>query len=272
MLTEDDFGRPQKHSAKGDGLCNPCASVGATLLDLPAASPRPRAQDLPRSSLDISSLRPLEAVEFRREKKAILDETGRALDPMRPSSGRQKPRGLRHIDFRPAPAKGPFSGSKRVFPRTGPTGWENLAQYELPPAPGCRPMHPVSATGVVALERKRTYPAEPSWASGMMPPCSVPPLSSEWGGWAKDGSPGRHPQQRPWDSLVQRGEDPMDASQAHWRLCDARRMIFPEGKYKPTAQLTRWHLDRVKDVEPCKQRKLHFNEPSELGRSTGCGW
>lgn len=268
--TEDDFGRPSpRMSLKGPGAFPPRDCIGSLIVDVqPEPAVRPREYDVARSSLATGSVYCTEAPADRRLKRSVYDGEGKVISCQRPTSeSRPRPQGIRQVAHVPSSQKGPLDGSKRCFDWTQrPTGFENPEQWEEPPGTTMRPSHPVCQNGVVALDHRRGFAALQYQETGIPPPkmCKAP-HGSEWGGWARNGAPGRQPLQGPWDSL----EAKSGGVEAESRFCDARTRRFPEMKDSDTRHLTRWHFDAQRDVDPRSSKKQHLNSPAIPGPGNG---
>mmetsp|Transcript_100300 Transcript_100300/g.178326 ORF Transcript_100300/g.178326 Transcript_100300/m.178326 type:complete len:311 (-) Transcript_100300:42-974(-) len=266
---EDDFGfsKPAWHGkGKRLGECQPEDTIGIAMWDVkPEKEVVPRTHELDRPTLD-KTWYAKEGINSRRLKKPVLNEEGEALTSQRASSGQERPQGLKSINFIPAVQRAWFDSKKRCFDYGHkPTGYENPDQWETIPTPGERPSHPVSAVGVVALDRKAAFPEKQNAPTGIIPALSKPPSGAEWGGWASDGAPGRAPMQQPWDSLQGPGEDPQS------RFCDARTKRFPEMTYNDTYHLTRWHLDAKTDIDPISLKRIGTGNPTKSFAASTAG-
>lgn len=259
---EDDFGKARPwYKGRANGQLTPRHCIGSTIAQvLPEKEIKFRHPELSRSGLD-STFCAIQAAPERRLKMAILDSEGIALSSQRPSSGSERPHGLRQISGEPAKQKNRFDTSKRCFEWTHrPTAFDNTDTWEEPVVPGVRPSHPVCIRGPVGVEHMRSFPEKQNQATGVPPPClAKAPHGAEWGGWGASGAPGRAPMQSPWDSL-----EPKDPSktEAEVRFCDARTRRFPHMKDTPTFVLTAWHLDARRDVDPASAKKIHVNVPT----------
>lgn len=255
-VPEEDFGKSVRSkflSTKRPAACPPEDGVGATLLDVRPEPPAPhkmRVPGMPDGSLQLGTLYFSEPMSDRHGLRQIDSP-----------KGLPKAEGKRQIPYIPVPKAG--VESKKCFPWTHrPTGYNNPDQWEEPPVPGVRPTHPVSITGIVALEHKRNFPelqygrtADP----GNPRKSKAPPIKSEYGGWGpKTGAPGRQMHRGVWDSLkpdgLHSGVDVME------RFGDATRKPFPEFSQADTRHLTRWHLGAA-DLDQAKQSRIRVNEP-----------
>jgi len=277
-LTEDDFGFAQQWRRKrGAGECTPRHLIGTTIVEVkPEKEVTLRLNDSMMDTIETGTCVCRHDLTFsRRLRKTVFDGGGGRLDGQRPSSGRERPHGIRSIVMHPTPNKGFLDGSKKCFEWTTnqPTGPDNPKTWEEPVEPGKRPSHPVCANGVVALEHKRDFPEirARETADPGNPRTSKAPFGSEWGGWAASGAPGRKVQQAPWDSLEpsRKGQGVSDClgEETEYRFCDARTRPFPEMKNQPTAHLTRWHLDAKNDLEVYSAKRVHTNHPLGHERS-----
>lgn len=263
---EDDFGQRVLLNAgkgKAPGACQPRHGIGLSVLDVrPEREVKLREPELGKSHMHTGSVYALEDMSSRRLRGAVYDVQGKVLHTERLSSPDRRGKGIRTCDFIPLPRRQLEHIAKRTFEHTHrPTGYENPDQWEEPPVPGVRPSHPVSATGVVALERRRIFPERQHRPTGIPPPeLSEAPHGSEWGGWARDGAPGRRPLQTPWDSLRPRPGAAEDT--AEYRFSDARARRYPDLMYRPTAHLTSWHTHPQQDIDPVKMARVHLNTPT----------
>eukprot|EP00931_Biecheleriopsis_adriatica_P061616 TRINITY_DN37052_c0_g1_i1.p1 TRINITY_DN37052_c0_g1~~TRINITY_DN37052_c0_g1_i1.p1 ORF type:complete len:315 (-),score=54.12 TRINITY_DN37052_c0_g1_i1:74-1018(-) len=272
VVHEDDFGvvRPAwKGRLRGTGTCLPQHQIGAGLWDvMPEPEITPRQHDLDKVSLD-SRYYPKESISTRRLKGPVLDQKGEVKTSQNQTSDLDNRReGVKIIDFVPAHQKGVYAGSKRCFDwvLNKPSGFHNPIQWEDEVGPGKRPSHPVSANGMVALDRKKIFPEQPT---GIPPKVlSKPPFGSEWGGWAQSGAPGRAPLMQPWDSLLPASGDNEVAEN---RFCDARLKRFPEMKYPDTTHLIQWHLDAQADIDPVMAKRVHLNQPTASSATSAAG-
>lgn len=287
LAPPDDFGFVEKwRRRRGAGECTPRSLIGATLADFqPEKEVTVRLNDSVLSELEMGTIYcRKDLTNSRRLRKTVLDGDGAKVDSQRPSSGTERPQGIRAIALHPTPNKSPFEGTKRCFEwaTSQPTGPDNPKSWEEPVEPGkpvCgkRPSHPVCATGIVALEHKRDFPelrARPTADPGN-PLMSKAPFGNGWGGWAASGAPGRKVLQGPWDSLEpsQKGhgvsnclagepkQSPRQEEETEYRFCDARTRRFPELTAQPTFHLTRWHLDAKNDLEVYSAKRVHTNHP-----------
>jgi len=282
--TEDDFGRVGlKLSLKAPGACQPVHCIGGLLHDLPAdPPPQPRDPELRRGCMDAGTVHCQQGFPSRRLLGTVHDlNSGEVVRKNRPSSGRERPSGMRQIDFKPSPLR---EGSKRCYDWTnGPSGYQNPIQWEDSPAAGpgatgaaggssgsssARPSHPVSSTGVVALEHKRAFPAlqHRETANPGKPRLAQAPDGS-WGGWGRRGEPGRKLLVQPWDSLKPRNSE--SSNEVDYRMSDASRKPFPHLMYSDTRHLTRWHLDPKDDIDPITTKRVHVNTVLEARGAAG---
>lgn len=259
---EDDFGRPvRRRTCKALGIFQPCDSIGASLTHLPQPAETKRKHlehefDNDDTYLEMGALTiPEPTRDWSRLKKTVFDDGGKAVTSQRPSSGNGRTSGVKQMDHLPNLQKGPMDGSKRCFPWScRPTGYQNPVSYEDPPVPGVRPSHPVPAVGLVSLGHRRAFP-EKEVKTSIPPRSSKAPTGSEWGGWAKNGAPGRAPLDRPWE--VETDAKNPDGL----RVTDARIRQFVEMKNPPTAHHTQWHTDARNHIDPVKQSRVHHSEP-----------
>jgi hypothetical protein len=204
-----------------------------------------------------------EAQVQRRLRKTVFRPDGEAIDLSKPSSMPSRQEGIKRIEQVIEVRKHEKGGSKRCFPWTHrPTAWENPVTYEDPPNIGTRPSHPTCSNGVVAKEHKRYFPEKaPATA---IPPANMSkaPIGNEWGGWARNGAPGREVMDGPWQ-VEPRDRELAEGEEAEFRVSDARVKRFPEMKYNDTTWLTTWHTHSRDDVEPRRQTKYHLNVPIE---------
>lgn len=237
------------------------ATIGANLTDLREGTPPPRFREHPlsKAGLHISTVHAIASGEGRRHLKPVTDEAGEVIDLHKDVQHetrrlRDRPTGLRQIDWLPEPRK--TTDSKRCFEWTHrPTGYENMDQYEDVPCPGVKPSHPVSPVGVVTLGGKRGFP-DSSYPSTGLPPPFLPkaPDGAEWGGWGAKGEPGRKIHDRPWEVSNEDGTD-----EARVIIGDMRKKKFAQ-KHEDTSHLTNWHWDAQGDIPPVKQKQIHHNE------------
>jgi hypothetical protein len=166
-----------------------------------------------------------EAYENRRMKRPVIGTDGAPISVQTPSATNQKPPGLRQVDKTPTPQKAFSGGSKRTFPWSyRPTAWDNPITYEEPPEPGKRASHPVCANGIVATDRRRSFPE----------------------------------QMHQRNPLLQ-GDNLDEEAQIH--ISDAA-LRLQQMKYPDTSRLTRWHYDPKYDIDPPKPHKFSMGVPN----------
>eukprot|EP00927_Polykrikos_kofoidii_P029747 TRINITY_DN25668_c0_g1_i1.p1 TRINITY_DN25668_c0_g1~~TRINITY_DN25668_c0_g1_i1.p1 ORF type:complete len:326 (-),score=26.98 TRINITY_DN25668_c0_g1_i1:297-1274(-) len=264
-LYEDDVGQGVFVSkGRASGICTPRHCIGATLNDVKSANDAPARLSKNSPRVGIGDLCPAEEVSLscRRSRQEGRDpETARVINMHRPSSSKRRPESKRIIDFIPTKGKHPEDGSKRCFDDAITlTGYENPIQYDAPTVPGLRPTHPVTANGVVSLDRRRIFPGIQNAPTGIPPQtlCKLP-SGSQWGGWGRNGAPGRLTQFGPWDSMrPSEGSDDVQTAQSIFS--DARKKSFPAHRDVPTFDLTTWHVDARNDVDRRRQLQIHLNE------------
>jgi len=213
--------------------------------------------------------------EGRRLKRTVFDERNNpilsgnenargevCLESVRMN---EKPVGVRKITHLPAPGKAiindrwhPEVESKKSYGwTTRPTGWENPSTFEEPVEPGQRPPHPISPVGMPEGGGRRCPDAERVYPkTGIPPPAlAIAPKNAGWGGWGPNGEPGRRILDRPWEVADRNYNGPGESVEVVF--CDMSKKKFPEQKYSNTNDLTTWHFDPQKDVDPPYQRRIH---------------
>lgn len=270
-VVNEDFGKPVARKHKATGTFQPYDSIGTSLADLPHSVETRRRHldhdfDHDDVYLEMGALTIPEPAAYSRIKKPVIDGGGRSVTALRPSSSSGRPGGVRQtdpLDQLPSLRREPMLGSKQCFPWAyRPTGYENPSSYEEPAAPGARPSHPVPAVGLVSLGHRRAFPEREVKTSIPSRRCKAP-TGSEWGGWAKNGAPGRAPLDRPWEV------EPEGPGADGLRVTDARIRQFPELRIPRTAHLTQWHTDPRAHIDPIKRSRVHHSEPMQQAARSG---
>lgn len=177
-----------------------------------------------------------EASNFRRLRRPVFGPDGAPMSVQTPSANSIKENATKSRQGDqlplPAPQKNFCGGSKRHYAWLHrPTAWDNPVTYEDPPELGKRPSHPVCANGVVATDRKRSFPER-----ALVDNCG--------------------------ELLVLD-----DGPEAEARGSEAGMKPRCQIKYPDTSWLLRWHWN-PQDAEPPKPRKFSLNVPIAACSST----
>lgn len=248
---QDTFGTNRRcASRRARGACTPRDLMGVNLCDQTSGRPpRPHTVNAGYSHL-AHDVCPRQDAVSRRIVKDVFGDDGDKIDSQQQSTGRPRQVGLRHVELPPARARPQSEGSQRYKHRIyNPTGWENPDSYEEPLVPGVRPKG-------LGGDQRRAFP-DLAYPETGCPPKKLPkaPIGATWGGWARNGAPGRRTIDRPWEV------DPEnDSNEAILRCCDARLKRVPGGE-SDTKYLTMWHLDRIRDVDKVGRKQINMCQP-----------